>query len=391
VPNISAGSKASLTHSPAGIPDPTVPGSSANWIWPSWRNLIVFALLSRVVVFAVGFIVVGGGSDNSRRWEAFRRFDAIWYEQIAVGGYDEYRPARENRIAFLPALPIAMAAGGVLGVSPKVMGVLAPNLAFVVGLACFGRAALRVTGQSGTAWRACLLLTAYPYSFFFSAPYQESLGLALMAVGLVLWVEDRPWAAILVLPWAPLARLQGVSLPAAIGIDWVVARLRGRASRRWAWLVALSGGLGLLLFGLYCYQKYGDPLIHLKAHGMWGRKPASLPNLARSLVAPAVRWWEGSRLDLKNYAIAVLFLGLAAHAWWRRGLFWAILIAVPILEGMVNDTLMGMGRIALMAFAGFIDLAEILNLRITFWGGMAVMVLVQVYLIWQYSHWIFVA
>jgi hypothetical protein len=236
-----------------------------------------------------------------------------------------------------------------------------------------------------------LLLTAYPYSFFFSAPYQESLGLALMAAGLVLWVGDRPWAAILVLPWAPLARLQGVSLPAAIGIDWVVARLRGRASRRWAWLVALSGGLGLLLFGLYCYQKYGDPLIHLKAHGMWGRKPASLPNFARSLVAPAVRWWEGSSLDLKNYAIAVLFLGLAAHAWWRRGLFWAILIAVPILEGMVNDTLMGMGRIALMAFAGFIDLAEILNLRITFWGGLAVMVLVQVYLIWQYSHWIFVA
>ena len=147
----------------------------------------------------------------------------------------------------------------------------------------------------------------------------------------------------------------------------------------------------MLLFGLYCYQKFGDPLIHLKAHEMWERKPASLPNLARSLVAPAVRWWEGSRLDLKNYVIAVLFLGLAAHAWWRRGLFWAILIALPILEGMVNDTLRGMGRIALMAFAGFIDLAEILNLRITFWGGMAVMVLVQVYLIWQYSHWIFVA
>ena len=94
---------------------------------------------------------------------------------------------------------------------------------------------------------------------------------------------------------------------------------------------------------------------------------------------------------MKNYAIAVLFLGLAAHAWWRRGLFWAILIALPILQGMVGDTLMGMGRIVLLAFVGFIDLAELLHRRVAFWGVVAVMVLMQVYLLRQYSHWTFVA
>jgi hypothetical protein len=212
-----------------------------------------------------------------------------------------------------------------------------------------------------------------------------------MAAGLLLWVSDHPWAAALVMPWGPLARLQAVSLPAAIGIEWIVALVRGRPRRRWAWLVAGAGGLGLLMFGLYCYQKYGNPLIHLKAHEVWGRKPASLRNLARSLVAPFFRWREGSGLDLKNYAVMLLFLGLAVHAWWRRGLFWALLIALPIFQGMVSDTLLGMGRIALMAFVGFIDLAELLRERIEFWLVVIVMIVLQVYLLRQFSHWIFVA
>jgi hypothetical protein len=378
------------TH-PSDILEPPVSAGLTDGIPPSWRNLIIFALLSRVVVLAVGFLIVGGGPDRPSRWEAFRKFDALWYEAIAAAGYDDFQPSRANRIAFLPLLPIAMAAGGMARLSARLMGLLVPNLAFGAGLACFGRVAFRVLGRPGAAWRACLLLTAFPYSFFYSAPYQESLGLAFMAAGLLFWVEDRPWAAALVMPWGPLARLQTVSLPAAIGFDWVLDRLRGRAPRRWAWLVAGFGALGLLLFGLYCHHRYGDPLIHLKAHEFWGRKPASLRNLARSLAAPLVRGWEGPSLDLKNYAIAVLFLGLAAHAWRRRGLFWAILIALPIVQGMVSDTLMGMGRIALMAFVGFIDLAEILNRRVRFWGAVTVMIFIQIYLLYQYCHWRFVA
>ncbi len=192
--------------------------------------------------------------------------------RIADKGFESF-PDRAGTVAFLPLLPMTIVAGSAVGLDPYWVGVLVPNLAFCLGLVAFGRIAARVTGDEATAWRACLLLVAFPTSFYFSAPYQESLGLALTAWGIWAWMDHRPLAAGLWSGLATTARMSSVAFSVAIVAEWFNDRLHHRQSRRWVWPVAILGVTGVLLFFLYLGYAVGDPLAHLKAHRFWGRKP----------------------------------------------------------------------------------------------------------------------
>jgi hypothetical protein len=278
---------------------------------PSWPALMAFGLLTRVVVVAWGMhcaeaprppdlireesLVAPGNVGYGTRHllalatpgrkpiEPWYRWDAMWYAEISVRGYS-YSPTMQSSAPFLPLLPLLMAAGVRLGLDRYWVGLVVPNLAFALGLASFGRVVHRVTGEPGTTWRACLLTAAYPYSFFFSAPYQESLGLALCALALLAWLDRRPIAAGVCLLWATLARLTAMAMSGALIAQWCDDRLHGRPARHSAWLVALAGVVGFGLFCMYMGLRVGDPLAALHAQAAWQRQPASAGNLFVTLL-----------------------------------------------------------------------------------------------------------
>ena len=183
---------------------------------PTWLALLGFGLATRLIVVVLGCFLalpessvksrvvhsphndgmnprhLAALSSGSRRWiEPWYRWDAMWYLDISQRGYS-YRPGSESSVAFMPLLPLLIKIGVTVGFDPYWSGLLIPNLAFVAGLALFGRGVLRVTESAATTWRACILLVAFPSSFYFSAPYQESLGLALTAAALLAWLNHRP-------------------------------------------------------------------------------------------------------------------------------------------------------------------------------------------------------
>ena len=65
------------------------------------------------------------------------RWDARWYARISQEGYLQ-RPGY-NSLAFLPLLPLVMALGTALGLDQYWVGLIVPNVAFVVGLGFFAR------------------------------------------------------------------------------------------------------------------------------------------------------------------------------------------------------------------------------------------------------------
>ena len=236
------------------------------WPQPSWPALLTLGLLTRVAVLMWGVhcahsgpppglirdesaVATGNVGYNSRHLNALAapgrkwvkpwyRWDAIWYAEISAFGY-VFDPRAQSSTGFLPLLPMVMAAAARLGLDRYWAGLLVPNLAFAVGLAAFGKAALRVTGDRGTTWRACLLAVAYPYSFFFSAPYQESLGFALTAAAILAWLARRPIAAAAYLAWASLARLTTLAMTLGLVAEWFDDLAHRRPARHSAWLVAL--------------------------------------------------------------------------------------------------------------------------------------------------------
>ena len=85
-----------------------------------------------------------------------------------------------------------MRLGSTLGLDPYWVGLLVPNLAFSVGLVLFGKIAWQLVGDTEVVWRSCLLLVAFPWSFFFSAPYQESLAFMLSSAAILAWLRRKP-------------------------------------------------------------------------------------------------------------------------------------------------------------------------------------------------------
>lgn len=380
---------------------------------PTWAALLAFGLASRVLVVAAGLMLARApvpekfrpdqrGDDPSRlvsgrqlealdrpgrAWVApWYRWDALWYAEVFTDGY-AYVEGEMCTAGFLPALPLVMAGADRLGLDPYVAGLVVPNLAFAVGLACFGRLAARVGGDPGTAWRACILLAAYPWSLFGSAPYGESLGLACSAAAALAWVSGRPGRAALLYAPATAARLPASALSVALVLEWLEAVVRGKPARWAAWPVALAGGLGVGLFYLYLGLTLGDPLASLRAHGAWGREPASLGGIVRVLTLPP---WRLRGHELHSYAAMVGFLALGLRAWRRRGAFWGALILTPILQAMATGSLLSLARVALLSYPAFLEGAELLRDRRAFALAVALMLGVQLLAIDRYVNFLFV-
>ena len=270
---------------------------------PTWLELLGFGLATRLIVVVLGCFLalpessvksrvvhsphndgmnlrhLAALSSGSRRWiEPWYRWDAMWYLDISQRGYS-YRPGSESSVAFMPLLPLLIKIGVTVGFDPYWSGLLIPNLAFVAGLALFGRGVLRVTESAATTWRACILLVAFPSSFYFSAPYQESLGLALTAAAVLAWLNHRPAQSAAALAPASAARLTALSMSVGLVLEWALDLIRGRPARHSAWLVAIAGTLGTALFFGYLTLRFHDPLLHLKAHAAWLRKAPSVSQL----------------------------------------------------------------------------------------------------------------
>jgi hypothetical protein len=276
---------------------------AAPGVQPTWFALASFGLTTRLIVVVIGCFLaspeiaaksravhsrnndrmnprhLAALSTGSRRWiEPWYRWDAMWYLDISQRGYS-YRPGSQSSVAFMPLLPLLLTIGVALGFDPYWLGLLIPNLAFVIGLALFGRAVLRLTESAATTWRACILLAAFPSSFFFSAAYPESLGLMLTAAALLAWLNHRPTPAAVALAAASTARLTALSMSVGLVLEWALDLIRGRPVRHSAWLVAVAGVVGTTLFFGYLTVGFHDPLLHFKAHAAWFRKAPSMSRL----------------------------------------------------------------------------------------------------------------
>ena len=378
-------------------------------VLPTWTALVLFALASRLLVVSFACVVVPRLSPpNDPAAEAFRkvprnvrhvealsrpprswveplyRYDAVWYADIATRGYT-FEPGEESSPAFFPLLPLLMAVLDALGLDAYLAGVLVPNLFFVVGVAFFGRTVLRLTGDPATVWWTCLLLVSYPWSFFFSAPYTESLAFGLVAVAAWAWVERRPGLAALAAGLAATARITALAFPAGVLLEWGVAVMRGRPARHSAWLVALSGAAGLCAFYGYLDWKFGDFFLQLKSQAAWGRRPPGLGGLLVALFPG-----EAKELATVPYLLGLGFLALGVRAWVRYGSLWGTLVLAPVLQVLATGSAMSMERMVLSAFPGFWQAADLVR-RVpkVGWPLVAAGLALQGFFLYRFGNWVF--
>src|SRR5262245_9188688 len=344
---------------------------------PTLKGSVALAvLLTRLPVLLVGAVVVTVvGTVPPPAAEAvwrvspnelanmLARWDTFYYHSIATSGY-HWNPAlfAPENVVFFPLYPLLMRGGGwLLGGFPLLAGLVVSLVAFAAAMALLYRLAALEMGEDH-AWPAVLLISSFPYAFFFSVVYTESLFLFL-SVGAFYAVRRRyiGWAAILGLA-AGLTRPNGfwLSLPLPLRVD--TSSDRGgppSPSRHLAYIVACSTLRAIGMYSDYLQVRVDDALAWMHGQAAWGLpllgRP-SAPDPVRLPNEPAIKpteivTWIG---NIAAFVAAAFSIRPVAQ---RFGAAYAAWIAINIFPPVVTHLFMSLGRFTAVLFPFFFWLA----------------------------------
>lgn len=305
-------------------------------------------------------------------FRTFSQWDARWFLQISMHGYEEVPQAA----AFFPVYPavvhgVAWATGSLL-----VAGVLVSLASGAAAAWVLAQIARPLLGARG-AHDAVLYLALYPVGFVLTSLYSEGLFLLLAAGSFLAAMRGRPLLAGVLGGFATGTRLIGLALlPALAILLW-----RGRDPRslaRLAPLLLLPAAVGL--YALYLDWAIGDPWAFTSAQADWNRDASPLGPLAgikdavqaagtgvdNLLDLPAAGPGHDQRVGLWNLShlvVLALALWLTWVAWKRLGpafgAYSAATLAIVLSAPAEGFPLVSLPRFLLGDFPLFLALASL--------------------------------
>jgi hypothetical protein len=311
-------------------------------------------------------------------FSAFERQDAIWFLRIATHGY-----ARgDGSAAFFPLYPIATRIASFLGGGRPLLGAtLVSNAAFFGALVVL-YALTTLEFSQAHARRTVLYLAVFPTSFFFLAPYSESLFL-LLAVSTFWFARRDRWAlAAMMAVLAAMTRSIGIVLAPALLVEGIY-QWREHGSPLWPRIAAAAAvALGPISNFLYWQVRFHDYSIPYEIQKQWQRTPTlSLTTLGNAVVQ-AYRYQSYWAIDL--LVTAVVLVAAAIGVWRLRpaySVFAWLSLAIPLSYPLHDRALLSMPRFCVVVFPAFWVLADLVERKrlphtavvATFAGGLGLL------------------
>jgi hypothetical protein len=292
---------------------------------------------------------------------SFERFDALWFLRIASSGYR----TGDGSAAFFPLYPLAIrAVSWVTGGHPFGAALLVSNAAIACGL-CVVYALTASERSIATARRTVLLVALFPTSFFFFAPYSESLFLLLAAT--TYWAaRSRRWAAAGAAgALAALTRNVGIVLAPALVVEAFHQRSEGRGSVLPGLGAAVAVGLGTLAYLAYWWAKVGDWLAPIDQQANWQRTFSSPWATVVDGTRDAFRYLGNANGGywLIDWLIVLPVVGASVFALLRYRPSYSVYLwgglLIPLSFVFADRPLMSMPRFVLPLFPAFWALAEL--------------------------------
>lgn len=299
---------------------------------------------------------------------AWNHWDTVWYINIARYGY-----SAEKSTAFFPLYPLLIHGIMYLLHSPLLSGLFIANIAMLVTFTVFYQLTLEDFG-SERAMRAVLYIAVVPTGFFLAAAYNASLAISLAVLCFYHIRHGNWWLAGAFGLFASLNRSVGVLLVFPFLYEYLrQQQFRWRNIRVDIASVVLIP-LGVVLFGLYCYSRFGDFLAFSHVEVSWGRSfEAPWYGIIRSIhyirVSPGLLSYQSLNNCLNLIPDAFfLILGILGFVGpWRfprsqwsyaiyAVIFWLFINLVPV-SGTFAYPLASMSRYFLESFPTFILLA----------------------------------
>jgi hypothetical protein len=348
---------------------------------PIEARIFIAALAFRVVSALVGFVAnvvfpahedQGFGvfpRQDHLFWDAFARYDSGWYHGIASQGY-EYKGVGRNNLAFFPAYPLLMRAGGwLLGGRQQdyyFAGIVISWLAFAAALTLLYRLALLDLPRPA-ALRAVMYAAVFPFAFFFGLVYSESLYfLALVAAVYALrtrrWMAGAASGAVMT-----ATRVTGVlASPGLLLIAWNAAGTDRRVRAK-ALAATAACGIGIGAFSVFNYLLSGSAFTWYESITFWNYHPGSNPldsliGLTRALMTRPYQFLgteDMAPYDTLNAMAALGAVALIPLIWKRFNAGYALIVLAAMLLPLSSGQFVGLGRYTSVQFPIALALASL--------------------------------
>lgn len=331
----------------------------------------------RLGLFAMASVAarIAGPGAFTDAIDIWGRWDAQWYVGIARYGYF-YSPTAQSSAVFYPLLPLLMSALGaplslIDPVHPYLLaGMLLSWASFLAACCLFYRLTWDRFGPTA-ARTAVLLLSVFPFAYFFGTAYTESIFL-LFAMIAFLGIERRQWwlaasAALLASATRPTGLFLGACVVLAYALDWWKSGRRPR----WDVFALLLTPLGWAAYLAYCYVMFGDPFAPMvTSEAGWRRGRLRWDGLLQGgyLLTHPDAWLTGTQfkpLLFGIYAVlTVLFLFSVIFIWRRLGPVYTLYALLGILVPILTcDVMVSEGRYLSVIFPTFMVLGHALRRR----------------------------
>ena len=214
-------------------------------------RIAVLAACARLALEFVGLMSVAmHGRGIAGSWLAlWRQWDAHGYLRIAEIGYPRVPVLDEDafNLGFFPGYPFAVRMVATIVRHRLLSGLLVSYVATVFAY-WFLYMLVRLERDDDHAWRAVVLLTAFPTAYFLSAPYSEALFVCAVTGAIYLARTGRWRRSALAGALATATRLVGLAVVPALAVEALRRRDGGREPRLRRLLAAASAAAGFVAF-----------------------------------------------------------------------------------------------------------------------------------------------
>ncbi|MDJ0658492.1 MAG: mannosyltransferase family protein [Crocosphaera sp.] len=288
-----------------------------------WFFIVLMGLLSRGViiltmVWIAPLLSISSGSNTiDFGWEVFSAWDSDLYQKIATNSYDKLGSEPGANVAFFPLFPLLIRLGMSLGFSSNIVGFFINNAAFFLTLFIVYVWVKNNNSSSAARWVVAILAWC-PSSIFGTVIYTEGLFLLLSSLALFTFENKQYTQTIL---WGILAtatRITGLALvPTFLFIAW-----RKKLSIM-AYVAALGSSGGILLYSLYCWFQFNDPIAFITVqYTQWQRKQGidweGWGRMLAEITIGGKNWAAGTINDPWHPLLFLLIISLAYGLWHYR-------------------------------------------------------------------------
>jgi hypothetical protein len=312
--------------------------------------------------------------ESARLAETFAAWDSGWYFDIAQRGY-YWSGSGQSSLAFFPLYPLLMRAlAWPFGGGDRALWVAGIGLSYLclwLGLTVLHRLTEEHFGGREVARRTVLYVAVFPFAYFFTLVYTESLFLLTSVAAVAAAFSARwGWAGVFG-ALAALTRPNGILIAVPLGLIALAGRPRaGELARRTAALSLVP--LGFAAFCAYAYHLSGDPLGWLRAQAQWGYSVGNRPwvelmRLVDGLERNGLYGYFFSHPLAAYYflhgVVALVFIALAPSIFRRLGMALGAYVAVSLYFPLSGNALEGIGRYAATLFPVFMLLGNVVRSR----------------------------